>query len=459
MIDTGVRILDKEELLDVVARSFETMQNSIITKVEALGQEIEIRRQAQQKLQQLNEELEQRIEERTAEVLRQKYILDTFMANVPDSIYFKDRESRFTQANNSLAAIFRVDDPADIAGKTDFDFFPEQEARLKYAQEQEIMCTGRALLNIEECHADGNWALTTKMPLQDEHGEIIGTFGISRDITTLKHAQHSLEQAYSEISMLNKRLQKENSRMSAELEISRRIQQMMLPSPQDLQHIEGVDVVGFMQPADEVGGDYYDVLRQKESIHIGIGDVTGHGLESGLLMLMMQTAIRTLIEHGETDFVACLSTLNQTLYQNIQRMNAEKSLTLAFVNYKKGVLKIVGQHEEVLVVRRNGHVERIDTISLGFPLGLMENIAEFVNEATINLAPGDGIVLYTDGITEAINAREEMYGIEQLCCIISQNWDKDAEGIKQAVVDDVVRHIGQQKIYDDLTLVVLKRNV
>jgi PAS domain S-box-containing protein len=408
--------------------------------------------------------LVQRVQERSAEIARQKYILDTFMATVPDSIYFKDRESRFTKINNALAILFGLASPAEALGKTDFDVFPEEDARPKYEQEQEIIRTGKPLLAMEEPDAGGRWALTTKMPLRDEHGNIIGTFGISRDITALKQAQAEIEQrslelaaAYEEIQILNSQLQEENLRMTAELDIARCLQEMILPSSQELQQIEDLEIVGYMKPADEVGGDYYDVLKEHDTIHIGIGDVTGHGLESGILMLMTQTAIRTLIEHGETNPVAFVNTLNRTIYKNGRRMGMDKTLTFSLVNYRHGQLKIVGQHEDLLVIRRNGQLERMDTMDLGFPIGLEEEIAEWVHEAIVTLQPGDGLVLYTDGITEAENMNREMYGLERLCNFLSRNWDNSAEDLKQAVIDDVLRHIGKQKIYDDLTLVIVKQ--
>jgi serine phosphatase RsbU (regulator of sigma subunit) len=245
--------------------------------------------------------------------------------------------------------------------------------------------------------------------------------------------------------------------MSAELNVSCRIQQMVLPSSEELRQIESLDIVGYMKPADEVGGDYYDVLKENGVIHIGIGDVTGHGLESGVLMLMTQTAIRTLIEHGETNPAAFLTTLNRVILKNARRMQADKSLTFAIVNYQDGQIKLVGQHEEMLVVRQGGQVERVDTINLGFPIGLEENIDDFVAEATVFLQPGDSAILYTDGITEAENAEKTLYGIERLCDVIGQHWDQSAEKIKQAVIDDVMRFIGKHKVYDDLTLVVLKQ--
>jgi serine phosphatase RsbU (regulator of sigma subunit) len=206
-----------------------------------------------------------------------------------------------------------------------------------------------------------------------------------------------------------------------------------------------------------VGGDYFDVLRQNGDIKIGIGDVTGHGLESGVVMLMVQTAIRTLLTSGEKNPVRFMDILNRTLYGNIQRMNVDKSLSLALLDYHHGKIQLSGQHEQLIVVRKNGQVELEDTVDLGFPIGLIPDVAQFVEGITINLNPGDGVVLFTDGFTEAENEAGEYYGLERLCTVVSKHWTKPADGIKQAVVNDVRRFIGQQKIFDDLTLLILKQ--
>jgi sigma-B regulation protein RsbU (phosphoserine phosphatase) len=91
-----------------------------------------------------------------------------------------------------------------------------------------------------------------------------------------------------------------------------------------------------MEAVDEVCSDYYDVLNTDGVVTLGIGDVTGHGLESGILMRIAQTAVRTLKEIHETDPVRFLDALNRTLYKNVQHMNSEKSLTLAILNYSQG---------------------------------------------------------------------------------------------------------------------------
>jgi PAS domain S-box-containing protein len=171
--------------LGTLARSFVYMRNEIQQKI--------------RELEQLNAELDLRVEARTAEVVRQKYILDTFMATVPDLIYFKDRNGRITRANKAHAGHLGLQHPSEELGKTDFDLFPVEEAQRRYAQEQAILQTGVPLIGVEEQMVLGDgrmvWELTTKMPLRDEHDEIIGTFGISRDITPLKHTEDALRVA------------------------------------------------------------------------------------------------------------------------------------------------------------------------------------------------------------------------------------------------------------------------
>jgi two-component system, sensor histidine kinase ChiS len=253
-----------------------------------------------------------------------------------------------------------------------------------------------------------------------------------------------------------KRLREENLRMSAELEISRHLQQMLLPTKKELKQIEELDIAGFMAPTDEVGGDYYDVLQHSGRILFAIGDVTGHGLESGALTIMVQSSIRTLLALNETNPVKFFSALNQMVFHNVQRMNTERSLTLALIDYKNKQLYLTGQHEKIIVVRE-GKVELIDTVDLGFPIGLDEEIAAFIHQIQLPLNAHDVVVLYTDGITEAENIERDFYGEERLCQIVEQHWQKTAHEIQLAVIQDVRQFIGKQKVFDDMTLLILKQ--
>ncbi len=158
-----------------------------------------------------------------------------------------------------------------------------------------------------------------------------------------------------------------------------------------------------------------------------------------------------------TDYVKFLNTINRMIHDNVQRMRTDKNLSLALLDYADGVLRITGQHEEVLVVRGTGKIERIDTIDLGFPVGLEMDISDFITQAEVELNPGDGVVLYTDGIPEAENMAGEFYGMDRLCEVVSQYWQESAEAIREGVIQDVREFIGEQKVFDDITLVVMKQ--
>ena len=276
------------------------------------------------------------------------------------------------------------------------------------------------------------------------------------EIATIALRQHE-----ADILELNQRLKAENIRLGAEVEVTRKIQTMLLPHATELSTIESLEIAAHMEPAAEVGGDYYDILRHRDQVKIGIGDVTGHGLESGVLMLMVQTAVRTLLTHNVTDPVAFFSTLNQTIFDNVERMNSDKHLTLALLDYTVqdgcGHVTLSGQHEEVIVLRQDGTIETIDTIDLGFPIGLDEEIASFISQTSIKLASGETIVLYTDGITEAENSAGVLYGLDRLLAVLKHHSYHSAEEIRQAVIADVKGFIGLNPIYDDITLLVLKQ--
>lgn len=292
--------------------------------------------------------------------------------------------------------------------------------------------------------------------LQDVFAELQST---NEDLENrVKDRTKDLEAASQQILVLNTQLKEDNLRMSAELDIARILQEMILPKEQELQQIPGLDIAGFMQAANEVGGDYYDVLTHQDGlVRIGIGDVTGHGLESGVLMIMVQTAVRTLLIANEHDPVKVLNTLNQVIYENVQRMDTDKNLSLMLLDYQDGHISLSGQHEEMIVVRKNGDLERIDTIDLGFPIGLINDITEFVAQQHIDLFPGDVAVLYTDGITEAESSNRKFYGLPRLANVIQSNHQASAYDICQAIVIDLQNHIDNQIVHDDITLIVLKQ--
>jgi PAS domain S-box-containing protein len=127
---------------------------------------------------------------------QEQSLMNALMDRIPDTIYFKDAQSRFIKISRSQAERFDLSDPDQAVGKTDFDFFSEEHARPAYEDEQRIIRTGQAIVDLEEKETwpDGHvtWVSTSKLPLRDEAGQIVGTFGISSDITARKQAEEAL---------------------------------------------------------------------------------------------------------------------------------------------------------------------------------------------------------------------------------------------------------------------------
>jgi PAS domain S-box-containing protein len=319
--------------------------------------------------------------------------------------------------------------------------------------------------------------LRTTVHLVSSHGKSNELAGVMMDITDRKLAEEAAEEAsrtksrllaeinglYDQLKVFSDWIAKtsqvvkvENARMSSELEITQRLQQMMLPRDEDMRQLAGLDVSGSMEPATEIGGDYYDVVCKDGGVVIGIGDVTGHGLESGVIAIMVQTAVRTLLASGHFESRKFFQALNRVIYDNVRRMHCDRNLTLSLLHYQDKVVTISGQHEEVLVVRGDGILERHDTLNLGFPLGLEEDISSFIGEAKVPLHSGDVMVAYTDGVTEAMNAAGVAFGVERLSQVVRTSHRQPAGAIREAVLSSLRKYIDGQDLLDDVTLLVIK---
>lgn len=269
----------------------------------------------------------------------------------------------------------------------------------------------------------------------------------------------ALAQANREISELNARLRSENSRMSAELEVAHRLQSMVLPKTAELRALIGFDVAACMFPAAEVGGDYFDLLMDRDgSATLAMGDVSGHGLESGVVMLMVQSALRALTLAGTDEQTRQYDLLNRLVIRNCARIGTAKSMTLALIDMQRsGALSLVGQHDSPLLVRADGGYEWIDTVDLGLPLGLDEDIEAFIGRRDLVMAEDDLLFLYTDGITEAENEAGEAFGTERLSALVVQHRGLPSADLIERVLVALYTFVGSRPLDDDVSLLAVKR--
>ncbi len=143
------------------------------------------------------------------QLAKESELLNAIMDNIPDNIYFKDLESKFTRINKAQAKALGVKSPEEAIGKTDFDFFNPEHASTAHKDEQEIIKTGQPLVNKEEKMkmADGkyHWVSATKVPVKDKNGQIVGLVGISRDITERKKARDAIEESQQKLKRIFKK--------------------------------------------------------------------------------------------------------------------------------------------------------------------------------------------------------------------------------------------------------------
>jgi serine phosphatase RsbU (regulator of sigma subunit) len=257
----------------------------------------------------------------------------------------------------------------------------------------------------------------------------------------------------------------EKERLAEEMKLGREIQMALLP--RELPVIKGLSVQGLMQPAKEIGGDYYDfvTLPNKDHLAVVIGDVSGKGVAAGLLMAMAKTAIHTLSQDEASPKQILLRT-NAILNQHI---GGQKFMTMLYFRYdsiNRTFTYSSAGHEHILIYRNKLASERVvpqgtspnvETImSGGFMLGMIPDIAQFLEDKTIILNPKDKIILYTDGVTEARNSQEGLFGLPRLIDLVSKYGFKPASELLSFIKDDVYSFIGTREQFDDITLVVME---
>ena len=305
----------------------------------------------------------------------------------------------------------------------------------------------------------GQLYLETTRSFSEDTLEILGVFTAQAAI--------SIENARLHLKMM------EQARIAQEMDIARDIQVSILPTLKDTEHY---GIATFMRTATEVGGDFYDLYLKKNPYFGIFGDVAGHGLKSGLIMMMAEVAFCTLMSDDilrQKSLPFLYQKINSLLFENIQERLAKKSNYRYSPMYStckmfrfdaEGHFEIFGgDHAEPIFCGNDGTVAPVE--SRGFLLGIIENAVLDQQAVELKLESGEFLVFYSDGIIEASKAREAgeeksstpslMYGKERLYALIARYRNETPENLIRLIIEDLDAFTPEQN--DDITLLVLRK--
>ena len=245
--------------------------------------------------------------------------------------------------------------------------------------------------------------------------------------------------------------QLERERLERELQVASEIQQRFQPT--SAPQLDGYELQGISFPCYEIGGDYYDFIRRANgNLIVALGDVSGKGTAAALLMSSLHAAVHAQFDIHDS-LTDTISAVNRYLVESIPA-NRFVTLFYAELNPKTGVLRFLNAgHNPPLVVRASGTMEQL--AAGGLPLGIMSE-ADF-REGRTALNPGDVLVIYSDGVSEAVSPTGEEFGPTRLYEVVSRNLDASAAGIRDRIESALTKFSQGTPAGDDITMVIVKR--
>lgn len=389
------------------------------------------------------------------ELEEERYRLRQLIETIPLKVYYKDPRSRFVMVNSSLAEWLGCNSVDDVIGKTDHDFFGSVHADQALADELKIMETLQPELDVIECETwdgkDNTWVKTSKLPWLDKNGNLLGTFGVSNDITDLVSTQTRLAELAEE-------LRKRNVAFEEELQLAREIQQALLPRDIDglVLRARGYKATFGCRytPASEMAGDFFEVIPiSRHCVGVFVCDVMGHGVRASLVVSML----RGLMEK-ERDYANSperfLCGVNDGLVSIFERAGVTLFATAAYcvIDLREGTLRYAcAGHPAPIMVHRGRGRQLGDAAGKNNPaLGLIPKAA-FAAE-TLSLGTMDRLLIFTDGLHEVEDAGGEQLGINNVTTLWEQHSGDGLETSLNALLKKAKDHAQAGQFDDDVCL-------
>lgn len=345
---------------------------------------------------------------------------------------------------------------------------PIEEVRISRTVMQEVIENGKSVLTSDAQH-DPRFASQTMIllgirsvlavPLSVDGKEVFGIVYADSPTEERTFSEEHLDilttlASVASIRLENARLLEERferERMERELEVAIEIQQRFQPSAPP--KIAGYEFIGISFACYEIGGDYYDFIPLSNgNMLVALGDVSGKGTAAALLMSSLHAALHAQVV-TKIELPEMISAVNNYMAETTPS-NRFITLFTTELDTETGSLKFINAgHNPPLIVRADGSVEQL--ASGGFPLGIIPNADYEVGNAALN--PGESLIIYSDGVTEAENADGEEFGIEKLSEVLTQNHHRSASGMRDRIELSLSSFTHSAPAGDDITLVIVKR--
>jgi phosphoserine phosphatase RsbU/P len=341
------------------------------------------------------------------------------------------------------------------------------EIRISRSVIDEVVTNGKSVLT-SDAQADPRFAGGTVM-LQGVRSVLACPLGVGANVFGIVYADSPLSDnrftedhlkvlttlsSVAAIRVENARLteeQMERVRLEREQQVASEIQQRFLPATAP--HVEGYELQGISFPCYEIGGDYYDFIQREDGkLVVALGDVSGKGTAAALLMSSLHAAVHAQADTHDS-IVTTIEAVNKYLTESIPP-NRFVTLFYAELDPEVGRLTFLNAgHNPPLIVHAGGTMEQL--ASGGLPLGIMAD-AEF-REGRTQLHHGDVLVIYSDGVSEAVNPTGEEFGPTRLYEVVARNLDASAGGIRDRIESALTKFCQGTPAADDITLVIVKR--
>lgn len=394
------------------------------------------------------------------------YLLKCLMDNTTDMIYFKDLDSRFLMVNEACANWHDYCIPADLVGKSDFDTYIAVEASRMREDDELIMELGQPLVEIEEHitwpDRPEAWLSTTKMPLRNQAGAVIGIVGISRDITQDKAVALREARYAAEVKRYAEKMKRINADLQDDLQMAKKLQKTFFPECYPvfpagaLAEDRLASFHHYQYSGGVIGGDLCTIHKlSEEQVGIFLCDVMGHGIRAALGTAIIRTLANDVFS-AERDPGRCLERMNQALIPLLRSAGELIFATACYMvlNVVTGCLQMANAgHPIPVCLSQRGRVKWCleNHRQCGPALALVDQAKYATMQQTVQ--PGDALVMFTDGIFEIASGDECEYGEQRLLESFQRHRKLPLPELFPMILKDARQFAGEKAFDDDVCLV------